>query len=287
MNVQYLFEKRDDLAEGILSAGFAVTEMDVDGTRKMVVTCLSMGASCAVDIDSLGVISQLIDGRGSNAFGGALVTRLTAKEIAETSLAVASESGFVPEDIVAVMNLTDGSDAELRQVASTATNTLVLETALAGTFYKNALVVKVGPDLLKLGAGLGFNFQEGVRSQQEAPSAPLFTLADGTGDTIDATITDPEQDSALFFDVFVRKQAARPDRFVPNWQPDAADKTVAQIATAVNLSTYEGGADYVPDGDGGTLASAHVVWVGVCAKSATGQVDVKRSPVDWVKHTLD
>lgn len=286
MNIQYTYAKRADLRQSVLSAGLAVAEMDVDGTKKAVITCLSMGVSCAVDIETLGILKQLIDGRGSNAFDEATYTTLTAKEIAQSSIAVADESDFAAEDIVAVMNKADGSDAELRQVASTSANTVVLETALSGTFYKNAIMVKLDPSKLLLGMGIGFNRKEGVRSQHEAPDAPLFTVADGTGDTIDVTITDVEEDSATHYDIYCRQQTARPE-FDPLWEPDAKDKTVAQIASAINITTYEGGADFVPDGGGGTLGSGNVVWIGVCAKNGTGIGDVKRSPIDWVQHTLD
>ena len=286
MNIQYTFEKRADLVESVLSAGLAVAEMYVDGTRKIVVTCLSMGATCAVDIESLGIITQLIDGRDSDAFSGLTYTTLTAKEITETSLAVADESDFAAGDIVAVMNYGDGTSLELEQVASTSSDTIVLEQALTGTFYKNALVIKLDAAKVLLGMGIGFNRKPGVRAQHEAPTAPLFEVEDGAADSIDVTITDPELDSAVYFDVYVRESTTRPD-WDPLWEPDAKDKTVAQIASAVNILTHGGGADFVPDGTGAALASSDVVWVGVVAKDGTGLADVKRSPIDWVKHTLD
>lgn len=288
MNLQFGYDKRADLVRSVLATQFGVTQMDVDGTRKVVVTASAMGKACAVDIETLGIIDQLIDGQGSDAFNGLTFATLTAKEIAETAFAVDDDADFAAGDICVVMNYGDGTSAEWGQLVSAATNVLTFEQAMTGTFYKNAVIIKLELSKILASMGLGFNRQEGVRSQQEAPSAPLFSVANHSGDnTIDVTVTDNDEDAATHYDIYVRKQTARPT-FDPLWEPDAKDKTVAQIqAGVINVSTYEGGADFVPDGGGGSLASTDVVWVGVAAKNGTGINNIKRSPIDWQTITID
>lgn len=287
MNLTAKYETSQDLFERMVGIQLGVSTVDVDGTQKICLTANAQGAkSCAVPVPIW--LEQALNGLLSGFFGNITGTLVATKYTGGTTLSVLDDTGFEDGNPIAVANLDDLSDVAYGQVQSTAANDITLEAALGApdTFYKNAFVLNLA-GLLPMASGRGYNNLPGVVSQMERPPAPAFTVADGTGDAIAVTITDPEYDSATHFDIYVFKQATRPDRIEPNRQPDAADKTTTDIASAISVSTYGGGADYVPDGAGGNLATTNVVWVAVVAKNGTGQVDVKESDVRWETHTLD
>jgi hypothetical protein len=288
-NISYNYQRPSDLLDSNRAAALDLAWMDVDGVRKLCVKANALGQVCAVDIEQFGILEQLLNGLASGIFGGATGTRVATKYTSGTTLTVVDDEGFEDLDPIAVLNEVGGAPMFGQVDGAPAANAITLQHDLSGTVYKNAYVLNLR-EMFGGGCpsgGVGFNWLEGVVSQSEAPDAPSFEVDDGTGDTIDVDITDPEQDAAQYFDIFVRQQTARPTRLEPNWQPDVADRTIAQIASAINVTTHGGGADYVPDGTGGNLATTDVVWVGVIAKDATGQIGVKRSPCTWISHTLD
>lgn len=286
MNFASNYELASDLIDRMVGLSVSAILLDLDGT---ITPCLQANASGKISTGPLGLfLTQLLRGKESEFFGGLDGTYLSAKYTTGTTLTVLDESDFSDGDIIIVANLDDLSDAVAAQVNGTpSANSIPIHAALGATFYKNAFVINVTTGLLPNASGRGLNYAPGVITQYERPSSPEVSVADGTGDTVDVTITDVEEDAVTHYDIYVYKQSARPDRIEPNQQPDAVDKTVAQIASAINVSTYGGGADYVPSGTGGSLSSADAIWVAVVAKDGTGQIGVKESLPTWVQHTLD
>jgi hypothetical protein len=283
-NLNAAYQEPEALLDKMVGVSLSVQYVEVGGIRKLCLVATAMGKSCAVDIEAVDILDQVLNGKASGIFGGRTGTRLAAKYTSGLTITVADDAGFSDLDPIAVSN--DDEAWEYGQVDGTpAANVITMLHALPSTHYKNAYVVNLAG--LAAASGRAFNWRDGVVSQWEAPSSPAFTVADAAGDAIDVTITDPDEDAATHFDVFVYKQAAQPSRVDPNRQPDSADNTTTDITSDINVTTYGGGPDFIPDGAGGNLSSTDVIWVAVIAKDGTGQIGRKRSEALWVSHTLD
>lgn len=260
---------------------FLLTQWELEGgtPEPVLLAQVADGAVCAVSVADQ--VEQGINGKASGIFANLVGTYLTAKWTTGTTLTVASITGFSDEDPIAVSN--DGVTWEYRLInGAPSGSSIVMNAALGSTKYKNAYVVNLAGRAFS--HGRGYNRRPGVLEQLEAPSAPTIAVADGTGDTLDVTVTAVDEGAALYYDVYVRD--AEFARIEPNWQPDLADQP--DVSSALNLTTFNGGGDFAPDGTGGVLTSSKQVWVGVVAKKATGQTGNTESECsNIVEHTLD
>ena len=263
---------------------FRMTQARLDGVEKTVLVAEVADRGVAAMVDATESLEQLLEGRASGIFagrsGGNLATKYTAG-LTITLGSAAQAALFADLDPVGVSN--DGSTWYYGQVDGTPAGAVVtLQHALGATLYKNAHVVNLAGTAK--GPGIGFNYQPGIVEQLERPTPVVIAVADGGGDTVDVTVTPNDEDGALYFDVYVRSAVFT--RIDPAWEPDLADQT--SVAAALNLSTFNGGGDFVPDGSGGVLTSALPVWVGVVVKKTAGQTDIVESVCsNIVAHVLD
>uniref|UniRef100_A0A6M3IJ75 Uncharacterized protein n=1 Tax=viral metagenome TaxID=1070528 RepID=A0A6M3IJ75_9ZZZZ len=264
-------------------ASLDLLDVEKDGVLKPCVTVEVPGKSrVAVDIDDY--VASALYGRHAGIFGDLVGTLLSAKANATaTALSVLSITGFSDGDPVAIFNA-EGNAPEYRLISGApAGSTINIGSGLTSVKYKGAFVVSLAGR--QFGSGRGYNYQQGVKPQLQAPLPVEIDVEDGTGDTIDVTVTlTYTQDEATHFDLYVRGEEF--SRIEPNWQPDLADQT--SVASTLNVATYEGGTDCVPDGTGGSLASAQTVWVAMVAKNGAGQMGVDESILsNVVQITLD
>lgn len=259
-----------------------VEDVDVDGATKPCLVARSSGRSPAA-FDATDLISAAIDGRFSGMFADRVGSHLAAKWTTGATITVDDDDGFVAGDPIAVFN-SEGGTPEYRLVSGTpAANVITMNAALSsGPYYEGAYVVNLSG--LEFAAGRGYNRRQGVRAQLEAPSPVTISVADAAANTIDVTITPNDEDTAVYFDIYIRSAAFT--RIEPNWRPDVIN--VSSVASASNANTFGGGADCVPDGSGGSLVTLTSYWVAVVAKDASGLHDVRESAIsNIVKHTLD
>ncbi len=256
----------------------------VDGVTKPCVVARVPGVpATAFPVDD--AVESALNGKPSGSYGASLVvtTFLSAKEAAaQTALSVVDDAGFFDEDIVAIFNVI-GDSPEYRLVSgSPAGNVITVSVGLDADKYKGAYVVRI-TGLAFLPTGRGFNFLPGALGMLEGPTPPTVAVVDGTGDTIDVTITANDEDAATHYDIYVRD--ATFSRIEPNWEPDAADQT--DLSSAINCTTFEGGADNQPDGGGTTLSAATKYYVAVIAKTGAGRGQNESQMSSIVEFTLD
>lgn len=263
---------------------FRLGEARIDGVESTVLVADVADRGVAAMVEVTDLLAQLLEGKASGIFagrdGGKLASKYTAG-LTITLQSAAQAALFSDLDPVAASN--DGTTWYYGQVDGAPAGAVVtLQHALGATLYKNAHVVNLAG--LAMGPGIGFNYQPGIVEQLERPSPVVITVADGTGDTVDVTVTPNDEDGALYFDVYVRNAVFT--RIDPAWEPDLSDQT--SVAAALNVSTFNGGGDFAPDGSGGVLTSALPVWVGVVVKKVAGQTDTVESVCSNIAaHTLD
>lgn len=227
-------------------------------------------------------VDEVLNGRRTSFRSGQVGAFLTAAASAGGStLTVDSTTGFAAGDPIAIFNASaDGvptsPEYHLIDTVTDGTHLDLGSATLAGDFYKGARVVRLrGFDVSAGTAGRG-----GIKHQLTAPSPVSISVVENSGD-IRVTISLNDEDEATHFDTYIRETRFR--RIEPGWQPDDANRTAADAAGAYDVSTFEGGANCVPDGGGGALVSGHTYYVAVVAKNASGIRDVDESQISNVE----
>jgi hypothetical protein len=252
---------------------------DGDGTATSVIVAMANALSCRAT--ATGPVDDAINGRRTSFRTGLSGAFLSAKEPAgETAIAVDDDDGFAAGDPIAIFNTSsDGvpTSPEYHLVDSVAANVITLAgSGLTGAMYEGARIVNLADRAFDVAVGI--DGRPGVKSQLTAPSAVSIAIVEDSGD-IAVTITANDEDEATHFDTYVRD--ARFRKIEPGWVPDDADRT--DVASAFNVTTFEGGADCVPDGGGGALVSSGTYYVAVVAKNGAGVRDVDESGMSNVE----
>lgn len=259
-----------------------LAEVEVGGTRKACVVASVAGRpAMAVNVDEF--VQNAIYGQRHDGFYGRAVTKLTGKEaVGQTALSVESIAGFSDGDPIAIFN--NKGDLPTYHLVNGAPSgsTITVTPAISDDRYEGAWVVNLLDAVAGEVEARGYNYQQGAKAAKEAPSPVTISAADGTGDTVDVTVTANDEDQATHFDVYVREVPFT--RIEPNWVPDAEDQT----STTINVSTFEGGADCVPDGGGGSLVSSSTYYIAAVVKNGTGRTGNAVSEIsNIISFTLD
>jgi len=254
-----------------------------DGTARAVVTGSDGRHSSRAD--ATGPLDDAINGRRTSFRTGVGGAFLTAKAAASASMLVVDDSsGFSDGDPIAVFNeSSDGVPTSpeffiLNDVPD-GTHLDLGSATLAGAMYKGARVVNLAD--LATDVSMGIDGRPGVKSQLQAPTRVLISVDEVVGGSIRVTIEANDEDEATHFDSYVRETRFR--RIEPGWVPDDANRDAASVATPYDVTTFEVGADCVPDGGGGVLVSAHTYYVAVVAKNGNGVRDVDESGLSNVE----
>jgi len=227
-----------------------------------------------------GPADDVVNGRRTSFRAGLEGAWLTANEaIGQTLLSVDDSSGFADGDPIAIFNASaDGvpTSPEYGIVDGTPPSGTTLEVnigkaagGLIAAKYKGARIVNLAG--VAFDVAVGIDGRPGVKSQLEAPSPVTIAIAEDSGE-ITVTITANDEDEATHYDTYVRESRFR--HIEPGWVPDDADRTTA---AAFNVTTFEGGANCVPDGGGGALVSGNTYYVAVVTKNGAGVRDVDES----------
>jgi hypothetical protein len=222
-----------------------------------------------------------INGRRTSFGNGRVGAFLAAVEpIGETDIAVDDDTGFADQDAVAIFNTSaDGTPTspEYRLVSgSPGGNVITLNSGLTAAKYKGARIVR----LAAFDVACGTENRAGIKSQLQAPSAVTIAVVEDSGE-IAVTITANDEDEATHYDIYVRDVMFR--SIAPGWIPDLENLSASTVASAVNASTFEGGADCVPDGGGGSLGSGLTYYVAALAKNGSGRRDLDESRISNIK----